>query len=156
MATKKKKGKYTSPFTPVQKKAVIADYKSGKTLEQLAKSNKCSTAKVRRVLMDGKVTMRPRGPQSDSTAKVKSKKVVKAKKPALKAKVKTKKVVKAKAEKAESAPKAEPKPTPKVESRKELTPEQREAKNAKDRARRAAKKTGLNAAVADVQANATA
>ena len=153
---KKKPGRYTPPFSADQKKAVIKAYKAGKVLDQLAAQYKCSTSKIRKVLVDGKVTMRDRGPQS---------KPVKAKK-ASKPKPKAKKTSKPKAKKT-SKPKAKktskPKTvnvkisTPKVavtvvkaKAKKPLTDAQREAKNKADRDRRAKKKSGLAATLAAV------
>ena len=61
---KKKTRRYAPRFTEAQKKTVISEYKAGKTLIQLAASNKCSTARVRKALLDAKVHMRARGPVS--------------------------------------------------------------------------------------------
>jgi len=138
---------YSPPFTEAQKKGVSEKYKAGKTMEELAVLFKCSTAKVRRVLIDGKVPMRPRGPKGDpskpkakksKTKKPKAKKVSKPKK--AKSKVETKKPT--------AKEPTKPKAVPKDQGRK-LTPEQREAKNKADRDRRAAKKSGLNKTLAD-------
>lgn len=135
---KKKPGRYTPPFSADQKKAVIKAYKAGKVLDQLAAQYKCSTSKIRKVLVDGKVTMRDRGPQSNPTKAKKPK----AKKAKSKKSKKDMKVSKPKATKGEVVVKAK--------AKKPLTDAQREAKNARDRARRAAKKSGLAATLAAV------
>ncbi len=147
----KKPGRYSPAFDSAKKKAIVSAYKKGGTLEELAAKHSCSTSKVRKILLVAKVDMRPRGPKEGSKmpkrSKPKAKKVVKPK---------AKKVVKPKAKKVVK-PKAKKAVTKKVLKKAAATPKksgltdaQRAAKNARDRARRAAKKTGLNATLAAV------
>lgn len=147
---------YSPPFTASKKEEVVKKYKAGKTLEELADSFKCSTAKVRRVLLDAKVAMRPRGPKGDPS-KPKAKKV-KAKKPKAKKVSKPKKAkskVKAKAKKPKLISKGSfAKYLPKPKGKKTITAAQRDAKNKADRDRRASKKSGLNKVLADAAAAA--
>ena len=58
-------------------KAIAAAYKKGATLQKLAKKHKCSTAKVRRVLLTLKVVMRSRGPKAKKASKPKLNKLIK-------------------------------------------------------------------------------
>lgn len=161
MPKKKSKGKvkktrsYSARFTDAQKDAVIKAYTKGSTLEELATKWKCSTSKIRKALLAAKVEMRPRGPVGDpSKPKAKAKK---SKKDMKIAKSKVKKAAKPKASKVKGVVKADIVSTPVPAKTKGLTDEQRARKNERDRARRAAKKAGLNAAlasVADTQATA--
>lgn len=90
----KKRGKHTPPFTAAQKKAIAAAYRKGGNLIGLSAQYKCSTSKIRKVLSEANVTMRPRGP----VAKPKAKKVSKPKAKKV-SKPKAKKVSKPKAKK---------------------------------------------------------
>ena len=129
----KKPGRYTPPFSNDQKKAVVKAYKAGKTLDELAAQYKCSTSKIRKVLLNAKVSMRGRGPQA-APKKAKAKKVSKPK--AVKPKAKAvKKIGKDQAVR-DAANKA-----------------RRDAENKARREQRAAKKSGLAAALAAVAAN---
>lgn len=66
---KKKRAPYTPPFTAAHKKAIAAGYRKGETLTSLSKQHKCSTCKIRKILMDQKVTMRRPGPKPKAKAK---------------------------------------------------------------------------------------
>lgn len=154
---KAKQRRYSAAFTADQSTTIVAKYKAGKTLDELAAQYKCSTSKVRKVLLASKVGMRPRGPKEDpSKAKAKTKKV-KAKKAA---KVKVRKATKNETKVLRKSIKEAQegklvdlgsfnKTAPK-KGKRELTPEQRDAKNARDRERRAAKKSGLAKAISAV------